>query len=130
MPTVEKEGQIGMAAPGLHAPGNRRLVVAGFHARKKAAWVGLRLRVDTELPPFLSNHRPGTGHGWPRFTFYQQGDGERCPVGFHPLVAAFLKAGPLEEFGSDFGIGLPPASTKRSRDFLRVFRDLASHRGP
>src|SRR5215469_11015294 len=101
MPTVQKEGQVGMAAPGLDAPANRRLVVAGLHSREKAAWIGLCLRINAELPPFLSNHGTGTGHRRSRFTFYQQRNREGRAVGFHPLVTAFFVPGPLEKFGRD-----------------------------
>src|SRR6516162_11447169 len=119
-----------MTAPCFNTPGNRRLIVARRDAREKAAWIGLRLRINAELPPFLSNHGAGTGHRRPRFTFYQQRNREGRAVGFHPLVTAFFIPGPLEKFGRDLGIGLPPPSPECGRYFLRVLWDLVSHRGP
>src|SRR5258708_5303648 len=130
MPTIEEEREVRVAAPGLDTPGHRRLKITGSDAGEEVAWIGLRLRVNSELPPFLGNHGSGAGHHWPLVAFYEQRDGESRTVGFHPFTAGFLEAGSFEQLGGNLRIGFPPASTASDGNFFRVFRDLVAHRRP
>jgi hypothetical protein len=58
MPAVEEEGKVGMPAPGLDAPADRRLVVAAVAPRHERRLGIVGRRVDAEFLPLLHSLRP------------------------------------------------------------------------
>src|SRR4029077_13698439 len=65
MPAVEEERKVGMAAPGLDAPGDHRLEIAGSAAVEHAALRHHGRGVDAEFAPLLGDHDAGAGHHRP-----------------------------------------------------------------
>ena len=119
-----------MAAPGLDAPGDHGLEIAGRAAVDHAALRHHRRGVDAELAPLLGDHAAGARHDRPAFALDHQADDERLAVGHEPLVALLGKAGALQQLLRGLRIGLPPAAAERLGDLVGAARDLLAQRRP
>src|SRR5262249_61323207 len=113
MPAVEEERQVGMAAPGLDAPGDHRLVVAGGAAVEHAALRHHGGSVDAELAPLLGDHAAGACHDRPTLAFDSELDDEGLAVGHEPLAVALAVTRALEQLGRRLRVGLPPDAAER-----------------
>ena len=120
MPAVEEERQVGMAAPGLDAPGDDRLEVAGGCGGRPAclapprSW--RRCRTGAIAARSCVPARVITGRASPS-TMILMVNG--LPSGVIHLSPALAEAGLLQQLLRRLRIGLPPAAAERLGDLVR-----------